>query len=563
VSTTTGRRRRARWTLRRRIVVGLIGLLAVFAGTMGVVSTLALHRSLMGQIDADLVSASDRAARAPTRAMLVGQPETARPPALIASSATPGATPARPFGLRIPGQNVGTLNLDVTDGVINAGYLTESGEFQRLTSAQATALAGTPADGVPRTVEVDGLGSYRVVGATSVAGSLVVTGLPTTATTTTVEKYVAVEVGVAVAGLVLAGLAGTVLVRRELRPLTRVAATATRVAELPLDRGEVMLAERVPEADTDPGTEVGQVGSALNRLLGHVERALAARHESETQVRQFVADASHELRTPLASIRGYAELVRRLPEPVPEDALHAMARVESESKRMTVLVEDMLLLARLDAGRDLERAEVDVSSLAVDAVADAHAAGPDHAWRLELDPDDTAPDHVAPDQPSPDDGSRPAIVVGDEPRLRQVLANLLSNARVHTPPGTTVVVIVRSTRSVVTVQVQDDGPGIPEPLRSRLFQRFTRGDASRNRAAGSSTGLGLAIVHAVVTAHGGTIDVDGTPGRTTFTVTLPAAPDHQVQESHLPEPHVTPRPAPVSQSTHRRSPEILDLPAGQ
>ena len=508
----------------------LIGLLAAFAGTMGVVSTLVLRGSLIRQIDTRLVSASARAVHAPSRADLRRTPESpssagpsataaAVDPAPTGSSSTPTPSPARPFSLRGPGQDVGTLNLDVIAGVLNAGYLTESGGFQRLSDAQATALATTPADGSPRTVELDGLGSYRVVGATSVAGSLVVTGLPTAAATATVARYAAGETGVAIVGLALAGLAGTVLVRRELAPLNRVATTATRVATLPLGRGEVLLGERVAPADTDPRTEVGQVGAALNQLLGHVELALAARHESETQVRQFVADASHELRTPLASIRGYAELVRRLPEAVPAAALHAMSRVESESKRMTGLVEDMLLLARLDAGRDLERTEVDLASLAIDAVADAHAAGPDHVWRLELASDDVAPDDVAPDEPS-----HAAVVLGDEPRLRQVLANLLSNAWVHTPPGTTVVVGVRSNPQLVTVRVQDDGPGIAEPLRSRLFQRFTRGDASRNRAAGSSTGLGLAIVDAVVTAHGGTIEVDGTAGRTTFTVTLPAAP---------------------------------------
>ncbi|PVU83227.1 histidine kinase [Cellulomonas sp. WB94] len=518
----TGHAPRTRWTLRRRIVAVLILLLAAFAGTMGVASTLALRGSLVGQLDTRLVSASERAAHAPTRADFPGAVGSDAQP----TEPTPSASAARPFSLRGPGQDVGTLNLDVTDGVVNAGYLDDNGDFQRLTDAQATTLAATPADGVPRTVAIDGLGSYRVIGATSTAGTLVVTGLPTAAATATVAKYVAVEVGVAVVGLALAGLAGTVLVRRELRPLNRVAATATRVAELPLDRGEVLLAERVPDEDTDPGTEVGQVGAALNQMLGHIEQALAARHESETQVRQFVADASHELRTPLASIRGYAELVRRLPEPVPDTAVHAMARVESETKRMTGLVEDMLLLARLDAGRDLDRVEVDLSSLAIDAVADAHAAGPDHLWRLELDgqgSDGDESDQPDDDGPSSGAGSAPTLALGDEARLRQVLANLLTNARIHTPPGTTVVVSVRATDDVVTFRVQDDGPGIPEPLRSRLFQRFTRGDASRNRAAGSSTGLGLAIVHAVVTAHGGTIEVDGTPGQTSFTVSLPAA----------------------------------------
>jgi len=282
-----------------------------------------------------------------------------------------------------------------------------------------------------------------------------------------------------------------------------VAATATRVTELPLDRGEVALSVRVPEADTDPRTEVGQVGAALNRMLGHVAAALTARQASETRVRQFVADASHELRTPLAAIRGYAELTRRGRDTVPPDVAHALRRVESESARMTTLVDDLLLLARLDAAQPLDRAPVDLSALVVDAVGDAHAAGPHHDWKLDLGPDAV---HVR----------------GDALRLHQVLANLLANARVHTPPGTTVHTgLVRDgDRAVLTVV--DDGPGIPPEQQAEVFERFARGDSSRSRAAGS-TGLGLAIVAAVVEAHDGTVAVASRPGETRSTVRLPLA----------------------------------------
>ncbi len=169
-----------------------------------------------------------------------------------------------------------------------------------------------------------------------------------------------------------------------MQPLDRLAATATRVSELPLDRGEVALSERVPEADTDPNTEVGKVGSALNRMLQHVANALTARQASENRVRQFVADASHELRTPLAAIRGYAELTRRSGEQVPPDVAFAMSRVESESRRMTTLVEDLLLLARLDSGRPVVQEWVDLCRLVADAVADAHVAGPDHKWLMDV-----------------------------------------------------------------------------------------------------------------------------------------------------------------------------------
>jgi two-component system OmpR family sensor kinase len=236
-------------------------------------------------------------------------------------------------------------------------------------------------------------------------------------------------------------------------------------------------------------------------MLDNVEGALQARHDSEQRVRQFVADASHELRTPLASIRGYAELSRREREPVPASVSHALSRVESEALRMQGLVEDLLLLARLDAGRPLERTPVDLSLLAMDAVSDAHAAAPDHTWELDLP-------------------EEPVEVTGDRARLHQVVANLLANARTHTPAGTRVVTSITPDRQWVRVSVADNGPGVPEPLQRNVFQRFTRGDDSRARTAGS-TGLGLSIVAAVAHAHGGTVELASRPGATTFSVLLP------------------------------------------
>jgi two-component system OmpR family sensor kinase len=219
-------------------------------------------------------------------------------------------------------------------------------------------------------------------------------------------------------------------------------------------------------------------------------------------VRQFVADASHELRTPLAAIRGYAELTRRSGAAAPPDVTYALGRVESEAARMTTLVEDLLLLARLDAGRPLAAEVVDLVPLVVHAVSDAHVAGPGHDWQLDL----------------PDD---PVQVIGDGARLHQVVANLLANARTHTPQGTRVTVGVRGDGDLVRLTVADNGPGIPPELLPHVFQRFARGDESRSRTAGS-TGLGLAIVDAVVSASGGRVDVDSDSGGTTFTVTLPA-----------------------------------------
>jgi two-component system OmpR family sensor kinase len=334
-------------------------------------------------------------------------------------------------------------------------------------------------------------------------GDVFVTGLPLAETRETLYLVAGVVAGVTVFALAGVGYLGVVIVRRTLRPLSRVAATATRVSQLRLDRGEVELPQRVAERDADDRTEVGQVGAALNRMLDHVGNALQVRQASETQVRQFVADASHELRTPLAAIRGYAEVSRRGGQPVPPEVAHVLRRVESEAERMTALVEDMLLLARLDAGRPLAHDQVDLSMLTVDAVSDAHAAGPRHDWQLDLP-------------------EEPVVVVGDSARLQQVLANLLGNARTHTPEGTRVTVGVGVSGREAVLRVVDNGPGIPAELLPHVFERFARGDSSRSRAAGS-TGLGLAIVHAVVAAQGGSVAVESAPGRTIFTVRLPAS----------------------------------------
>jgi two-component system OmpR family sensor kinase len=235
-------------------------------------------------------------------------------------------------------------------------------------------------------------------------------------------------------------------------------------------------------------------------MLDNVGGALEARQDSEMRLRQFIADASHELRTPLAAIRGYAELTRRAP--LAPETEYSIARISSQTERMTALVEDLLLLARLDAGRPLERGAVDLTRLVLDGVNDAYAAGMDHRWQLDL-----------PDEP--------VVVTGDTSRLTQVLTNLLANARTHTPAGTTVTVGLDRGDGGARLTVVDDGPGIAPDLLPHVFERFARGSASRSRHDGS-TGLGLAIVDAVVAAHGGTVAVHSRPGSTEFAVWLPA-----------------------------------------
>ncbi|MEG3629818.1 HAMP domain-containing sensor histidine kinase [Streptomyces sp. C6-003] len=483
-------------TLRTRLVVASVALIAVVCAVIGTVTAVALRSYLYEQLDGQVADVARGAAGPLDDGRHRPGPRTGKKPPLDFVTAAPQVV-------------IGTIGATVENGQVTEGLVNEAkvedgvttSEPVSLDAGQLAALADVPRDGEPHTVDVPGLDEYRVVFRSGVNGSFYV-ALPTESVTDTVGTLVLVEVSVTAAVLVAASLAGTVLVGLATRPLRRVADTATRVSELPLHAGEVNLDERVPESECDPHTEVGRVGAALNRMLDHVHGALHARQQSETRVRQFVADASHELRTPLASIRGYAELTRRGGERVGPDTRHALGRIESEAGRMTLLVEDLLLLARLDAGRPLQFEPTDLVPLVVDTVSDARAAGTDHSWRLDL-----------PDEP--------AQVSADAARLQQVLVNLLANARTHTPPGTTVTARVRRSGPWLRVDIEDDGPGIAPALLPHVFERFARGDSARSRATGS-TGLGLAIVQAVATAHGGTVTVDSVPGRTAFTVHLPA-----------------------------------------
>jgi two-component system OmpR family sensor kinase len=483
------------WSLRFRLLVGQVVVLAVVCIGIGAATELALYRYLVAQLDTQLRDASQRSVR------IIDEPPTAPWRHHQRSFPRPGPGPVF---LDAPGQPVGMVAAVTSQGgAIEAGYLTTAGGRAALTDAARAELSALPVNRPPATINVDGLGRYRVVAAFARrSGDVVITGLPMSDVDATMIRVLLIFGVVTVIAVAAATTAGIVIIRRALAPLGRVAQTAGEVVDLPLDRGEVALPMRVLESDANPRTEVGQLGSALNRMLDHIAAALSTRQASETRVRQFVADASHELRTPLAAIRGYTELAQRVGDDS-EAVAHAMSRVQSETERMTHLVEDLLLLARLDSGRPLERESVDLSRVAVDAVSDAHVAGPDHQWELDLP-------------------EEPVIVLGDAARLHQVLTNLLANARVHTSPGTVVTTRLEYDGTHAALSVCDDGPGIPEQLQSEVFERFARGDTSRSRKGGS-TGLGLAIVSAVVKAHSGTITLDSAPGHTDFTVRLQLA----------------------------------------
>ncbi|MER6124926.1 ATP-binding protein [Streptomyces sp. NPDC001795] len=488
----TGIRNRLRGrSLRTRLLLFISATLVVVCTAMALATVYAQHAYLLGNLDQRV---SDAAQRSQGGAAL--QPDDDTDLGFLNERGQPAGTLAARF------DGNGTITV--------AEVVARDAAPQRLTAAQRAALDGIAPDGSMHTRTVPGLGTYRVT-ALDGNGVRVLTGLPMDDVQDMIGGLVVVEAAAAAAGLAVAGCLCAVVIRRQLRPLGRVAATAVEVSRTPLDRGEVTGLTRVPERDTDPGTEAGQVGAALNRMIDHVESSLAERRRSEEQVRsseermrRFLADASHELRTPLASIAGYAELMNRGTGRIEPEL--AWRRVTAESARMTGLVEDLLLLARLDEGRPLHSAETDLAALVAEAVWDARAAGGGHDWQLALHLD------------------APALVVGDEARLHQVVANLLANARVHTPVGTTVVASVEATDARCVIRVRDDGPGIPPALLPTVFERFTRADTSRARTHGAAggSGLGLAIAAAITTAHGGSIHVESVPGRTEFTVELPA-----------------------------------------
>jgi two-component system, OmpR family, sensor kinase len=339
---------------------------------------------------------------------------------------------------------------------------------------------------------VTGAGHWRVIAARGPADSRFVIALSLHDVATTMARIVRVEVVVTASILAILALVTFFVLRLGLRPIKKMTETATAIAG-----GD--LSHRVPEVAA--GTEAGELGVALNTMMTKIEDAFEQRTESEARLRQFIADASHELRTPVTTIRGYAELYRGGGLDDPDDLAQAMRRTEQESIRMGTLVEDLLLLARLDQGRALEEGAVDLGVLAVDAVSDARA----------VDPTRPVTAAVA-------EGVR---VEGDEGRLRQVVANLVGNALVHTPQGTPIEVRVSRDGSDGVLEVQDHGPGMPAPVAARAFERFFRADPARSRHGGGS-GLGLSIVKAITEAHHGTVAIEtGNGTGTTVRLTIP------------------------------------------
>jgi two-component system OmpR family sensor kinase len=467
-------------TLRRRIVVGVLALIVISFALVAVATTVALHSFLQRRLDQQLAAAGDR--------FSVGLEHGDR-------DADNGAGQFQ----AVAGQAAGTLGARVLNGQVTAvAVVGDHDDTAAVPDAARATLANLHATSAPRDVELAGLGDYRVVVTPGRDGDLLVTGLPSHPVAEVTRRLIAIELVVFGTAIALVGVLTAWSVRRAVRPLDRVADTAAQVAALPLASGAVSMPARVPSAPAD--TEVGKVSAAVNHMLEQVESALVQREASEERLRHFVADASHELRTPVAVIRSHAEYALRTDRSVTPAVARSLDRIVSESARMGHLVDDLLLLARLDSGRPLAHEDVDLTRVVLDAVGDARVAAPGHRWQLAL----------------PED---PVTVRGDRNALHQVLTNLLANARVHTPPGTTVHTTLSVHGETAELVVVDDGPGIAPDVLPTVTERFVRADEARSHSGG--TGLGLAIVAAIVSAHGGSVAVTS-PGRgTTVSVMLP------------------------------------------
>lgn len=459
-------------TLRARLVAAFTILLLVALATLGVVATRSTRAVLLAQADEDLREVEARLA----------------------------VRPGAPSGLGRQGDNVvargfALLVVDATGAVIDAapaGFADDPDPLPAISSLRA--LSDSP--GKIATIDSeDGSLDYRAIAIPTDSGDFHVWAVPIDDIDAATARLIRWLIGGGAVVATVGAVATWWIVRRDLRPVDTMVDTAAAIAAGDLTR-------RVP--DQNPSTELGRLGVALNEMLARLDDAFNHERASQEKLNQFVADASHELRTPLAALQGYAELYRKNALADPADLDNAMHRIRKESGRMQRLVDDLLLLARLDRGQSMDSGTVDVVPVVLDAIADSQAIEPDRVVTY--------------------DGPSTASVRGDEHRLAQVVANLLANARSHTPKATPVSVTVTRSDEAVAIEVADSGPGIPEDHPDQLFDRFHRGDPSRARQTGGA-GLGLAIVAAIVEAHDGTVTAANRPDRgARFTINLPGAP---------------------------------------
>ncbi len=489
-------------SLQRKLLLILLTSLTAVSVLLGVLYNAGMRQTLMDQLNSQLRLTTERAL-----------------------NYSQGA-PAVNSRLDAPGQSAGTLTARFVDKyVFNGGVLDErTGELQQLSQEDAIPmvdleLSDTHGDGKFHPVRAHlTVGEYYLVAVKdSGSNGILIVGLPLHSTDMALRGMAWLTLFIALILIAGAGLAGSWLISRSLASLKRVASVAESVAAEDLDSGKVALTQRVPVEDAVPGTEVGNVGNALNAMISNVSTALTAREKSQAQMRQFVADASHELRTPLSSIRGYTELLSAT-EHFSPDGQRSVDRVLQQSSRMGSLVENLLLLARLDEENSFKRSNLDLSTLTADITEDFKLTASDHQWEFESLAEQT-------------------IVFADSTSLRRVITNLLANARKHTSAGNTVTVTVDQDDETdeAVLEVHDTGEGIAPEFLPRVFERFTRADTARSGSDGT-TGLGLPIAKSIVEAHGGSISVTSEPGNTVFEVRLPLA---DVDESDEQTPQAT------------------------
>ena len=484
----------SQWSLRNRLLLATVLVAAIGIGASDFAANAELRGFLIRQVDSQLNSVASGTISRLARAGIDASADNDQQSTELAAPHFDSVRPLR----EVPTATTVTL-LDqngVLLGQLGGDISPNSSQpdFAGLTTAQVAAKGGKPFTirwGDPST-------ATRAIAFVlpSNIGSVVIS-VSLNSVERTLQELGWLFLLISIAVLILIGVISRSLITLSLKPLLQVEVTAAAIAD-----GD--LSARLPELQ--PSTEVGRLTQSLNTMLGRIEESFAQKNESESKLRRFVADASHELRTPLTAIRGFAELHRQGAVTGEEKTKELIGRIEKESIRMGSLVEDLLLLARMDEARPLALEPVDLSHVIEESVASARAAGPDHPITTDVPSD--------------------LYVLGDNKRIHQALANLLANARTHTPAGTAIEVSARNTENEISISVKDSGPGLSESDQERIFERFFRIDPSRARHSGEGSGLGLSIVDAVMKAHGGTVTVSSQPGNgATFTLHFPIASD--------------------------------------
>jgi two-component system OmpR family sensor kinase len=474
------------WSLRNRLLLATLVVVAIGIGASDFAAHTELKKYLIKQVDQQLTNVTSGSIGRLNRAGIepnVNEEQDNGSPFRIVRPLRGVPTETFVTLLDADGQVLGRLGGDISNTI-------QTTKFDGFTAAKVAATNGVPftIKGVDDAPDTRALAQILPTGLGSIITAVSLDGVDRT-----LHEMTLLFLFISLIVLLLIGLLSRFIIRLSLKPLNEVEITAAAIAA-----GD--LSARLP--DNNPKTEVGKLTRSLNTMLSRIEESFALRVASESRLRQFVADASHELRTPLTAIRGFAELHRQGAVEGVEKTKELIGRIEKESIRMGSLVEDLLLLARMDEARPVSMVPVDLSNLVHECIVSAQAAGPDNQIVSNIEPD--------------------VFVLGDNKKIHQTVANLLANARTHTPTGTKITVTVKSGKDDIRVSVSDEGPGLSPTDQERIFERFFRADPSRQRSAGEGSGLGLSIVDAIMKLHGGSVSVESELGRgANFTLTFP------------------------------------------